>query len=113
MVMVTLPDCASIPSISRNAMSASPFYHDELVDIFHADSTTLGFLADGSVQLVVTSPPYNLGKDYGAARDNATYLSYMEWVAAWSQELQRVLEPGGRLCLNIPLDVNLDFGAGG
>jgi site-specific DNA-methyltransferase (adenine-specific) len=61
------------------------------------------------VQLIVTSPPYNLGKDYGAARDDATYRSYLDWAERWSRELHRVLEPGGRLCLNIPLDINIGF----
>lgn len=86
---------------------------DGLVTIYNADSTNLDFLSSGSVQLVVTSPPYNLGKDYGTARDDATYHSYLDWVALWCEELWRVLEPGGRLCLNIPLDINLSFDSGG
>lgn len=89
------------------------YYRDGLVDIYHADSTDLFFLVDGSVQLVVTSPPYNLGKDYGTARDDATYFGYLDWVKTWCRELYRVLEPGGRLCLNIPLDINLSFDKGG
>ena len=94
-------------------MSRQPYYRDDLVAIYHADSVNLGFLPDGSVQLVVTSPPYNLGKDYGAARDDATYRGYLEWARVWCQELGRVLEPGGRLCLNIPLDINVGFDASG
>lgn len=90
-----------------------PYYHDDLVHIYNADSTCLAFLADNSVQLVVTSPPYNLGKDYGTARDDATYHQYLEWSATWCRELARVLEPGGRLCLNIPIDINLRFDGAG
>jgi site-specific DNA-methyltransferase (adenine-specific) len=92
-----------------------PFYADPhgLVTIYHADSIDLSFLEPASVHLVVTSPPYNLGKDYGTARDDATYHSYLDWTARWCQELWRVLEPGGRLCLNIPIDINLSFDAGG
>ena len=67
-----------------------PYYHDDLVDIYNADSTELHFLADRSVQLVVTSPPYNLGKDYGTARDDATYIGYLGWVKTWCRELRRV-----------------------
>jgi site-specific DNA-methyltransferase (adenine-specific) len=93
--------------------TVEPFFSDELVAIYNADATDLGFLADASVQLVVTSPPYNLGKDYGAARDDATYSAYLRWVRSWCCELYRVLEPGGRLCLNIPLDINLSFDEGG
>jgi len=86
---------------------------DDLVAIYNADSTNLSFLPAESVHLVVTSPPYNLGKDYGTARDDATYHQYLDWVASWCEQLLRVLEPGGRLCLNIPLDINLSFDAGG
>jgi site-specific DNA-methyltransferase (adenine-specific) len=91
----------------------APFWHDDRVQIYHDDSTDLSFLEAGSVQLIVTSPPYNLGKDYGTARDDTTYHSYLDWVARWCGQLWRVLEPGGRLCLNIPIDINLSFDAGG
>ena len=101
------------PDEAANLYAPVPCYRDDLVTLFNADSTNLSFLAPESVQLVVTSPPYNLGKDYGTTRDDATYHSYLDWVARWGRELQRVLEPGGRLCLNIPLDVNLKFDEGG
>jgi site-specific DNA-methyltransferase (adenine-specific) len=90
-----------------------PYYADEWVRIFNADCTNLSFIASDSIQLVVTSPPYNLGKDYGTARDDSTYHSYLEWVDRWMAELRRVLEPGGRVCLNIPLDINLAFDSKG
>ncbi len=102
-------DAAASPA----AKDLAPYYRDDLVEIYNADSADLAFLADESIQLVVTSPPYNLGKDYGTARDDATYLGYLNWVKAWCVELYRVLEPGGRLCLNIPLDINLSFDEGG
>src|SRR3954464_1873153 len=101
------------PATATAARSLAPYYHDELVAVYHADATDLSFLAEGSVQLVVTSPPYNLGKDYGSARDDATYHEYLGWVEVWCRELYRVLEPGGRLCLNVPLDINLSFDKGG
>src|SRR5215207_8534406 len=92
-----------------------PFFQDDggLVTIYDADCTDLEFLPPESVHLIVTSPPYNLGKDYGTARDDATYHQYLDWVVSWCRQLWRVLEPGGRLCLNIPLDINLSFDAGG
>jgi site-specific DNA-methyltransferase (adenine-specific) len=100
-------------STMHTVQELAPYYRDELVEIYNADSTDISFLADASVQLVVTSPPYNLGKDYGSARDDATYHEYLNWVETWCRELYRVLEPGGRLCLNIPLDINLSFDKGG
>src|SRR4051794_34111289 len=95
-------DAPSTPSAAVATRSLAPYYHDDLVAVYHADATDLSFLAEQSVHLVVTSPPYNLGKDYGSARDNATYHEYLDWAEGWCRELYRVLEPGGRLCLNVP-----------
>ncbi|MBI3914391.1 MAG: hypothetical protein HY327_09435, partial [Chloroflexi bacterium] len=56
---------------------------------------------DNSVQLVVTSPPYNVGKEYAQHRDDMElrdYLAYLE--AAW-KECLRVLVPGGRIAINV------------
>jgi len=101
-------------SLRTPTAADQPFFRDDggLVTIYNADSTNLSFLEPESVHLVVTSPPYNLGKDYGTARDDATYQQYLEWVTSWCAQLWRILEPGGRLCLNIPLDINLSFDAG-
>ncbi|MCC6176626.1 MAG: site-specific DNA-methyltransferase [Chloroflexi bacterium] len=98
---------------ARGVVPPAPYYDDGRVTIFQADSTDLSFLPSESVQLIVTSPPYNLGKDYGTARDDTTYHGYLHWVETWSRELRRLLEPGGRLCLNVPLDINLRFDEGG
>ena len=65
------------------ADARAPYYHDALVELYNRDATDLSFLADQSVHLVVTSPPYNLGKDYGTARDNGTYFGYLDWVEQW------------------------------
>jgi site-specific DNA-methyltransferase (adenine-specific) len=109
------PAVVAPPSSPVIAVAREPYFRDAdgLVTIYDADSTDLSFLAPDSVQLIVTSPPYNLGKDYGTARDDATYHRYLDWVVVWSRQVWRVLEPGGRLCLNIPLDINLSFDAGG
>jgi site-specific DNA-methyltransferase (adenine-specific) len=103
------------PRTPGQSATREPFFRDAdgLVTIYRADTTDLGFLKPDSVHLIVTSPPYNLGKDYGTARDDATYHQYLDWVVSWCRQLWRVLEPGGRLCLNIPLDINLSFDAGG
>ncbi len=55
-------------------------------------------LPDCSVHLMVTSPPYNVGKEYDKDLSLEEYLSFMERV--W-KETQRVLVPGGRMCINI------------
>lgn len=58
-------------------------------------------MAPQSVDVVVTSPPYNLGIDYGVFDDTVDRSSYLDWLEDWSQRLKRVLSPRGSLFLNI------------
>lgn len=84
----------------------APYYQDSLVTIYNADSTALGFVHDASIDLVVTSPPYNLDVAYNGYRDDVPYDRYLTWVSRWARELFRVASHGGRACINIPLDSN-------
>lgn len=58
-------------------------------------------LPAGSVDLVVTSPPYNLGIDYGAYHDKKTEEEYLDWSRVWVTEVRRVLKDDGALFLNV------------
>ena len=66
--------------------------------ITHASSESMSDLPDASVHLMVTSPPYNVGKDYDENLNLDEYLSFLRRV--W-KETYRVLVPGGRACINI------------
>jgi len=55
-------------------------------------------LPDSSVALMVTSPPYNVGKDYDEDLSFEEYLGLLENVF---RETYRVLQPGGKACVNI------------
>jgi site-specific DNA-methyltransferase (adenine-specific) len=55
-------------------------------------------LPDCSVHLMVTSPPYNVGKEYDEDLSLEEYRMFLKRV--WS-EVKRVLVPGGRVCINI------------
>ena len=71
----------------------------EVVDRFFCKSSeTLSELPDHSIHLMVTSPPYNVGKDYDADLTLDEYLGMLGRV--W-QETWRVLVPGGRACINV------------
>jgi len=87
-------------------MRVEPFYRDEQVTIFNEDATHLACIADASVDLVVTSPPYNLDVSYNGYRDDVPYETYLEWVGTWARALLRVATVGGRACINVPLDTN-------
>lgn len=58
-------------------------------------------LPSNSVHLAVTSPPYNVGKDYDKHNDNMDYKEYLKWLNQVWKETKRVMVPGGRFCLNI------------
>jgi len=57
--------------------------------------------ADHSVDVVVTSPPYNLGVRYRSYHDSRPRADYLAWTAAWVREVARVLTPEGSLFLNV------------
>jgi len=61
-------------------------------------SENMDELPDNSVALMITSPPYNVGKEYDEDIDLQQYLDFLKIVFA---ETYRVLEPGGRACINI------------
>jgi site-specific DNA-methyltransferase (adenine-specific) len=60
-----------------------------------------------SVDLIVTSPPYNVSIEYGAVRDDISYGEYLEFTRRWLGRAWDLSRDDGRLCLNIPLDKNL------
>ena len=58
-------------------------------------------LASASVDLIVTSPPYNLGIRYRKFSDTAARDDYLAWCNEWGGELARVLTNDGSLFLNV------------
>ena len=65
-----------------------------------------GWLPEGSVDLVVTSPPYNIDMQYGTYKDDVPYVAYLEFSREWLDGVFHVLKDDGRMCLNVPLDKN-------
>lgn len=55
----------------------------------------------GSVDLVVTSPPYNLGIEYNEYDDSNSRDNYLAWIEDWGQEVTRILSSNGSLFLNV------------
>ncbi|HEU5003572.1 MAG TPA: site-specific DNA-methyltransferase [Actinomycetota bacterium] len=105
----------------RENHDASPFYarfaapelssHDwvdpgkDLDRLFVGDARHMTAIADASVALVVTSPPYFAGKEYeealGEGHIPATYFEYLGMLEEVFAECVRCLEPGGRIAVNV------------
>jgi modification methylase len=76
----------------------NPIPAESLNHIFCHSAEMMSELPDCSVHLMVTSPPYNVGKEYDEDLSLEEYLAFLErvWKETW-----RVLVPGGRMCINI------------
>jgi site-specific DNA-methyltransferase (adenine-specific) len=77
----------------------------EVDRIWVHDARSMPELPDASVALVVTSPPYFAGKVYEEDLTDdaipASYVEYLEMLHAVFEECVRVLEPGGRMAINV------------
>ncbi|MFX0013890.1 MAG: DNA-methyltransferase [Promethearchaeota archaeon] len=111
---------SSFGTSGRESHDSSPFYDSRLYErlpmektieyienpipleycnkIFHSSSELMEELPDTSVHLMITSPPYNVGKEYD---NNYTLVEYLELLKRVFIEVKRVLVPGGRACINI------------
>ncbi|KKO64433.1 Modification methylase RsrI [Janthinobacterium sp. KBS0711] len=57
----------------------------------------LARIPDGSVDLILTDPPYNLGKDYGNASDQQSVADYLRWTEEWIDAALPKLKANGSL----------------
>lgn len=71
---------------------------DVLDKIFCQSAEKMTQIPDNSIHLMITSPPYSVGKEYDQDLSLSEYLSFLTTV--W-EEVFRVLVPGGRACINI------------
>jgi site-specific DNA-methyltransferase (adenine-specific) len=68
------------------------------IDIRNGDALILfSQIADESIDLIITDPPYNLGKDYGNNHDLKGFDDYMCFTRSWLSEANRVLKPTGTI----------------
>jgi len=91
------PELSSDDHVAAPEPVAEPFV---LGDARHMDR-----VADASVALVVTSPPYFAGKQYEQELERegvpSSYLEYLEMLTDVFAECVRTLEPGGRIAVNV------------
>ena len=106
----------SFGSSSREGHNSSAYYSRKLVgdieisedsvvvrsscrnEVFCKSSELMDELPSNSVALMITSPPYNVGKEYDVDLSLREYLDLLRNVF---EETYRVLEPGGRACINV------------
>lgn len=90
------------PQVSNDS-EISPITEADL--IYCQDARSMDRVPSNSVALVVTSPPYFAGKQYeeslGVDGVPGTYFEYLDLLQDVFEECRRVLEPGGRIAVNV------------
>ncbi len=87
-------------------MKSTLYYHCDDVSIFNDDLLETSEIATNSIDLIVTSPPYNVDIEYKSSDDDLSYDQYLKFSLQWMARCYSWLKSDGRFCLNIPLDKN-------
>lgn len=70
-------------------------------NIIYSSSEDMREIKDNSIQLIITSPPYNVGKNYGMYDDSKHEEDYLQYLDKIWAECNRVLCKGGRIAVNL------------
>src|SRR5262245_59276206 len=87
-------DVAPFATVPGRQGRAARFYHADCLAVFEA-------LGPASVDVVVTSPPYNIGVRYGTYQDTLSAAEYLDWTQRWIAAAAAALRPEGSLFLNV------------
>jgi len=82
------------------------FFETSRIKIINDNVISTDKIAEKSVDLIVTSPPYNVDIKYNSHNDKTSYEDYLEFSKKWMTRCFEWLKEDGRFCLNIPLDKN-------
>jgi site-specific DNA-methyltransferase (adenine-specific) len=84
--------------------SQAPYFAFGPLIIFNSDILTINAIKKNSVDLIITSPPYDVDIKYESYDDNIPYDEYLEFTKRWLAKCFQFTKDDGRFCLNIPLD---------
>lgn len=90
----------------RAKKNVVPCFEAENIQIYNDDILSTPGVPLFSVDLIVTSPPYNVDIHYNSHADDASYCDYLRFTEDWLRRCYYMAKDDGRFCLNIPLDKN-------
>jgi site-specific DNA-methyltransferase (adenine-specific) len=81
---------------------------DYIGKVINGDSVeVMKEMPESFVDLIVTSPKYNVGINYDSCDDRMTMDDYWSWTKEWLTEAFKILKDDGRVAINIPYEVNV------
>jgi len=94
---------SKIQSYKENKNS---FLERKNILIYNEDFLTIKSIELECIDLIITSPPYNVGIQYLTYNDEESYKNYLIFSKKWIKKCLTLAKDDGRFCLNIPLDKN-------
>jgi site-specific DNA-methyltransferase (adenine-specific) len=88
------------------ALKKGFFFDNGQVILINENIFTTEKIAAESIDLIITSPPYNVDIKYNSHNDQLSYNEYLKFSRRWMKRCFTWLKDDGRFCLNIPLDKN-------
>lgn len=82
------------------------YFRDKNVLLFNDNVLDNSLFYEEFIDLIITSPPYNVGIDYNSSDDELSYEQYLDFSNKWIRNCYDWSRTQARLCMNIPLDKN-------
>lgn len=93
-------------TIKTKQQNNKAYFRADNIVIYKDDILKFNTLPNNYVDLIITSPPYNVDIAYSAHTDNLSYKDYLEFTKKWIKKCFNLTKNEGRFLLNIPLDKN-------
>lgn len=92
--------------MEKGISKAKEIYRDSKILLYQGDVLNQNLFNIEFIDLIVTSPPYNVGIEYNSNDDTITYEDYLEFSKKWMTNCFKWCKSQARFLLNIPLDKN-------
>jgi len=87
-------------------MKTRPYFKHNSIVIYNESILKINAIESNSIDLILTSPPYDVDVKYKNYDDNIPYSEYLGFTEKWLARCYDFSKNDGRLCLNVPLDKN-------
>lgn len=98
----------TLTQVKNHQTKSNLFFKTDYLSVYNDDILSIESIKENSIDLIVTSPPYNVDIKYNSNNDKLDYATYLEFTKEWISKCYKLAKDDGRFCLNIPLDKNKD-----